>query len=265
MKPCAAKSLRNLAPLLVLGLLLSTGCASRALWRGEPGKPLTAESLHPWLDRYLAWRSLSTPVKLQIIIPGDKFTAKGHLLYINGESYEIGFVKPYNRLLGNFYITPGQLVYWDVRGFPRMYGSKDTVRMSELVPIGLPNWDPRDLLPFPVSGPRQGFQPDSTWHDGGATYVTGGSGDATYTLKLNADGTLAEEVVNRPGFDVIRKQYQRVKIFKSWPIATRVVCSNASGDSRFIWSLNGILIDAFEFHSGDKLSNPSKLEPSHVR
>jgi hypothetical protein len=252
--------------LAAVGLLFLTGCsAKRALWQGERNTTVTANSLHPWLDRSMAWRSLSSQIKLKISLHDSTVSAKGHLLFLTGEKYELGFVKPYNRILGTFYFTPTQLLYWDVHGFPKTFGVRDTVRLADLVPMTIPDWDPRDLLPFPVSGRSGGFQTDSVWHDGRTTTISGRCDQVGYTLIFDGDGKLTGETVQRPGREPLVKQYRSIRTLKGWPLATKVVCSDAANQIQFKWYLSGIQLEAVEFQPTMQHSLPSNSEPSHDR
>jgi hypothetical protein len=267
MKICGRNWRVNRAAWFILGFLfLINGCATqRALWQGERNAPVTAATLHPWLDRGTAWRSLSSEIKLKISAHDSSFSAKGHLLYLAGESYEIGFVKPYNRILGTFYFTPTQFLYWDVHGFPKVYTARDTVKLSDLIPLGLPNWDPRDLLPFPLSGRSGGFQPDSVWTDHGQTRIMGRTDESIYTLVFDADGKLSEEVALRHGRDPVYKRYQSIRTLKGWPISTKVTCRDAASQILFKWYLSGIQLETAEFQPTTNLSPPSNPDASHAR
>jgi uncharacterized protein YneR len=217
----------------------------------QPAKaPLSPEqALHTALDRYGDWISLSAGVKLRIRSQGEKIVARGHVLYIAGERYEIGFQKPYNQFIGTFYITPTQLSYFDTHDFPKTFNPEDSVDLSQLIPLVLPNWDPRDLLPFPVSGRTNGFQTDSIVTENGHSLVYGASQDVTYALTLDKEnGAVAQELVQRGGRDLMFKRYDKFKMLHGWPVATRVVCTDKTGSVSFTWSLSGIQLRARDFH-----------------
>ena len=206
---------------------------------------MDASSLEGFLGRWDAWGSLGARVKFRAVIGDSTFQARGHLLYLIGERYEVGFAKPYNQLLGNLYVTPEQIVYWDAAGKPQVFAAGENSNLSDLFPLALPNWDPRDLLPFPVSGRTSGFQVDSLWRKGGQAYVLGHSDDAEYRLTvLDAGGTVGEERVFRRDRDPIIKQYGRTHFINNWPLSRRVTCTDTAGTVSITWYLGGIVLDA---------------------
>jgi hypothetical protein len=243
--------------LALAGALLS-GCAARtALSPYRQSPQLATLALHAVLDRSEAWRSLSARVHLKVTVPGTRLRAKGHVLFLAGERFEVGFVRPYDRFIGNFYVTPSQFVYWDLNVSPTVYGSTDTLTLSRLIPADVPNWEPRDLLPFPISGRTGGFQPDSSWRRGTMIYVAGRSDGARHTLALSADdGRVLEEVIERAGRDVMVKRFSKFAQIRGWPLARHVVCSDSSGESAFNWALSGISLDAADFQP-DRLAADS--------
>jgi hypothetical protein len=213
------------------------------------------------LDRSAEWRSASATIKLKVAVGDTSVTAPGHLLYAGGEQYEVGFKEPYNRALGTFYVTPAQIVYWDTKRTPDIYPGDDTVSIAQLLPIRLPDWNPRDLLPFPISGRSAGFQTDSVWFESKHSHVTGTSGKVTSTMALGGpDGAVSREIVRRSGYEPVFKEYWRFRTYKGWPVATRVSCSNESGSVKLTWSLSGILLDADKLEY-DKYLSQSKSEP----
>jgi len=258
MKNCVARSSRKLGVVLVLAGALLSGCAARSVlgtYRQSP--QLATLALHAALDRSEAWRSLSASVQLKIVVPGTHVRAKGHVLFLAGERFEVGFVKPFDRFIGNFYVTPTQFVYWDLKVSPTVYGSTDTLTLSQLIPVVVPNWEPRDLLPFPVSGRTGGFQMDSSWRSGTTIYVSGRSDGARHTLALSAaDGRVLEESIERAGRDLMVKRFSKPAQIRFWPVARRVVCSDSSGQSTFTWTLSGIALDAVDFQP-DRLAEDS--------
>ena len=201
-------------------------------------------------------------MKLKIRVDNESVVARGHLLYMLGERYEIGFTKPYNRFLGNFYVTPEQVLYWDTHASPRVFSLKDTVALGQLIPLDLPDWDPRDMLPFPVSGRTGGFQTDSVWTEGRQTRVRGSSDNVAYVLTLSgARRVMTEERLYRTGRDLLIKRYDRVRRIHGWPVATRVTCSNEDGSIRFTWSLGRVSLDAEEYSSHGSTSGSQAAEP----
>lgn len=259
MKPCVAKRLSKYCVAACIGLLLLSGCASQRAMRGAsaPSDPMI--SLAAYLDRWASWRSLNAELKLSVKTRDTGVSAKGHLIYLNGERYEIGFAKPYNRFLGTFYVTPTQLLYWDTMDSPTIFGLEDTARIDQMIPIMLPNWDPRDLLPFPISGRTAGFQPDSVWTMNGNQYISGSADNVHYQLTFSGKGRVEEETVRRDGRDPVVKRYRRIKMIKGWPVSTSVVCSDTSRESSFKWSLSGVSLDAEEYRRYESKSDSSGL------
>lgn len=237
------------------------GCASAS--RFHTAGPVSATSLGAYLDRWDSWISLSTQVKLRAEVDGSAFQARGRLLYLIGERYELGFTKPYNLVLGNLYMTPTQLVYWNSAGKPHVFGAGEPMDLGEFMPVGLPNWDPRDLLPFPVGGRSGGFQVDTLWHDGQRSWIIGRSEDAEYRFTLdNRTGHVTTERVNRNGRDPVVKRYQRVRRFDGWPIARRVVCSDTTGGVSVTWRLGEIALDAERrMPQSEAAQEPSGVQP----
>jgi hypothetical protein len=231
---------------LLIALVLS-GCGAQNALRKKPTQPLSPEAaLHISLDRFEHWTSLFASLKLRFAIHDTTFTARGHLMYLAGERYEVGFEKPYNRFIGTFYVTPSQLIYFDTHSIPTTYTLQDTVMLSRMIPMGVPNWDPRDILPFPVSGRSSGFQTDSVQTEAdGRALVYGNGDDVSYVLTLDTQkGTVSNEQVQRGGRDLLLKKYERIKTVQGWPVATRVTCSNPTGDVTFTWSFSDIQLKA---------------------
>jgi hypothetical protein len=264
MKPCGGNLRRKLFTLMLLVGLVA-GCAgSSLLSRPAPPPAAPADVLHMYLDRADSWRSLSSMMKLKIRIDNESLVARGHLLYLLGERFEVGFTKPFNRFLGNFYVTPDQLLYWDAHAKPRVFTPRDTVALGDLIPLNLPHWDPRDVLPFPMSGRTSGFQTDSVWTVDKSTFVRGVSGNATYIFTLSgSQKILTEERLYRQGCDPLIKRFDRIHRLHGWPVAARVTCSNDSKSVRFIWSLNRISLDAEEYSTHGSTSGSDTTEPGH--
>lgn len=245
MNKFSRSSVNNLAGLLLCVTVLALGCASANRWTSRDSKALDATALDGFLGRWEGWGSLGARVKFKAVLGDSTFQARGHLLYLIGERYEIGFAKPYNRLLGNLYVTPEHIVYWNASGKPQVFAAGENSTLSDLFPLALPHWDPRDLLPFPVSGRTSGFQVDSLWQAGGRLFVYGHSDDAEYRLTVvDAGGTVAEERVFRQGRDPIMKRYSRNRFINSWPLSRRVTCADTTGSVSITWQLGGVILDA---------------------
>jgi hypothetical protein len=243
--------------LFFASLMLFSGCAAnRHLQRLDGQKWKSEDIVARYLNRWSDWKSLKSHLKVTLSTGDSTFSAKGHLFYLLGERYEIGFAPPYNTVLGTLYLTPEQIVYWDLQISPRVYGIKDTVILSELFPIRMPNWDPRDMLPLPVGGRNGGFQTDSVWYEGPIAKVKGTLGSATYILDLSQeDGIVLREKVLREGRDPIFKDYSGTRSYSSWPISKRVVCQDSTGAFRIAWSLSGISLESIPFRSTIEKTN----------
>ncbi len=233
----------------VLQLFL-LGCAAGSKFqRPVDDQALAADALHRYLDRWVGWRSLTASVRFTLSTGDTTVTAKGHILYLLGERFELGFVKPYNRFLGNFYITPSQFVYWDVGATPHAFSAQDTVNLGQLIPIPVPNWDPRDLLPFPVSGRTGGFQPDSMRSEGKSLVIYGVGDGAAYRLNISkSTGLIEQEWVSRAGHEPMLKKYSKTRTMSGWPVAVRVTCTDESGEFALDWSLKGVSLEAEPYH-----------------
>ncbi len=226
------------------------GCAAGSKFqRPVDDQALATDALHRYLDRWVGWRSLTASVRLTVSTGDTTVTAKGHILYLLGERFELGFVKPYNRFLGNFYVTPTQFVYWDVGSTPHAFTPQDTVSIAELISIPVPNWDPRDLLPFPVSGRSGGFQPDSMHTEGDFLALYGVGDDAAYRLYISkATGRIEQEWVSRAGHEPMLKKYGKTRTLNGWPVTVRVTCADESGEFAMDWSLKGVALEAEPYH-----------------
>lgn len=259
MRRCVRNLNLSISLIFLLAALLLSGCTAGGVLRLHRQDPqFTALALHSVLDRWDQWRSMTAQVKLKINVPDAKVRAKGHVIFLTGERYEVGFVKPYDRFIGNFYVTPQQFVYWDLKVSPLVFGLDDSLSLSRMIPATVPNWDPRDLLPFPVSGRVGGFQPDSGWRRDNACYVSGLSNGARHTLKISADdGRIIEEIIERKNRDAIVKTYSKYLQRRNWPLARRVTCADPASQSTFTWTLSDIALDAEEFRPALFLADTS--------
>jgi hypothetical protein len=231
----------------------------------KPGEqPIaTREILSRYLDRSGAWQSFSSRVKIKIEIGDSSFSAKGILFYISPEKYSLSFGSPYNQVLGDVYVTSQQLLYWGNGKSQILFSASDTVHIPELIPIAFPDWDPRDLLPFPISGRTTGFQVINEGTDSlGKLRIHGECGPALHDLLLDADlGTISEESVTRHGTDSVHKTYKKNYSIQGWPISARVICTDTSGRVRLTWVLSDIDLKGPDFLSGSE--ETSHLLPRH--
>ncbi|RPH95329.1 hypothetical protein EHM69_04635 [candidate division KSB1 bacterium] len=238
------------------------GCAAgHALRNAGSDSDYAETALHAYLDRLDMWRSMSTKIKLHVVTNEARFRARGHLLYLTGERYEVGFVKPYDRLLGNFYITPDQVIYWDLTISPRTFNVEEPPDLKELIPVGLSNWNIRDLLPFPVGGRSGGLRVDSIWNHDGRVFVSAFCDSAQHILTLSGRGGYIEsERIQRPGHDVMLKQYGKYHNYHGWPIPHKTICMDSTATIRLTWTLSDMELDAIEFTYDPY--QPSHAEPS---
>jgi hypothetical protein len=239
------------------------GCSSSNQLIKSGDYPVTnQEILSRYLDRSGGWQSFSSRVKMKLEIGDSSFAAKGILFYISPEKYSLSFGSPYNQVLGDVYVTPEQLLYWGNGKSQVIFTASDTVHIAELMPFALPDWDPRDLLPFPVSGRISGFQVTSEDKDSlGRPWLHGECGPAQHDLMLNPEtGTIVEESVSRNGADTVHKVYKRNRVINGWPIPARVICSDSSGRIRLTWVLSDIDLKGSEYKPGS--AEISQLLPS---
>jgi hypothetical protein len=224
--------------------VLLVGCAAGGRFRRPTDeREFTADVLHRYLDRWVGWQSLTSQIKVTVNAGDTTVSARGNLIYLLGERYQLGFRRPYDRFLGNFYVTPEQTIYWDVHGTPRAYSAHDTVTLAQLLPLQVPDWDPRDLLPFPVSGRSSGLQPDSSWKEGGQLWISAIGNGVSYLLRVSrSTGFVEQEWVSRTGRDPLLKTYRRTKTVNGWPIPMRVVCADTTGRFSMIWSMSGVVL-----------------------
>ncbi len=248
---------------LLVVIVLSGCAASHSVSRSTASDRPTEASLHGFLDRWDLWNSYAAHMKLKLSVNDSTFKARGHILYLVGERYEVGFAKPYNQLLGNLYISPDQVVYWGANSSPAVYTANDTICLTDIFQTTAPNWNPRDLLPFPVAGRSAGFQVDSL-DSGKDLLVHGHSDDASYSLTItHRSGSVSTERIKRNGYDPVIKYYSRYQWINGWPLARRIVCQDTSGSVTLIWYLSDIALDAAPQILGDAIGNESTTGTSH--
>lgn len=219
------------------------GCASSLTRISTQEQPVTSnELLSRYLDRSGIWESMSCFVKVRLQVGDTTLAAKGTLLYMSPEKYSLSFAKPYNQVIGDIYVTPTQLMYWGNGQTKLFFTDKDTVRIPELVPLSFPAWDPRDLLPMPVSGRTAGFQVMQEFQDSlNQPWIEGECGSASHLLKVDpAKAIIDYEQVVRNGVAPIQKMYSKYYSFHGWPIPTRVICKDETGRVKLTWSISNI-------------------------
>jgi hypothetical protein len=254
-----------LSALLVIALsLCSAGCASTRYFRQAGVSDWTVgQVLHRSLDRWVGWRSLYAEFKLTVTSGDTTATTRGHLIYLMGERIEFGFHKPWNKFIGAFYVLPDRTLYWGTSSVPAVYGLSERVELARLMPLPFADWDPRDILPFPISGRTGGLQPDSVWVEGTDSIVRASAPGVMHWLALNTTKGLVEsEVVQRAEREIVYKEYRRFTTVNGWPIPSRVSCADSSGRHRVDWSLSKIKLDAQPYVLDDPLETFSSPPPS---
>ncbi|MBU0692117.1 hypothetical protein KKH18_09945 [bacterium] len=234
---------------LLLCLLLA-GCMSPYKRVSTHEEPMAdAQLLSRFLDRSGSWESFSCRVKVRLEIGDTTVSAKGTLLYMSPEKYSLSFVKPYHQVIGDIYVTASQLLYWGNGKTKYYYSAVDTVHIPELIPMAFPDWDPRDLLPFPVSGRTAGFQVISEQQDSiGQHWIHGDCGSARHDLRVDPfTGVIRFEQVVRNATDPVRKFYDKYYSIQGWPIPARVTCEDTSGRVRMTWSISQIDLKSPDF------------------
>jgi hypothetical protein len=229
---------------LVAALALGSGCASRAVLQMPSAPQGSVEPiLHGFLDRSDKWLSLGARVKLKLTIRGEKGKARGYVLYIGGERYKVGFADPYRHLLGDFYVTPTEVIYWDARGVARTLTIRDTTRLENLIPLSLPNWDPRDLLPFVSGGRTGGLQVDSMQRQGDeiSAYASDELSSHVFVMDQRTSSP-KQEWIRRPGRELMIKRFSKISRQNGWPIPTRIICSDSLNTTTLEWTLSDLVL-----------------------
>lgn len=249
--------------LIVIAALLC-GCASIGVLRLRQGESRAPElALRDVLDRAELWANFGSRTRISIRWNGKRVSTRGHVLYLMGERYEIGFRQAHGSQIGTLYITPAQTIYWDDMSRARVFGVRDTSTLRDLLQLELPNWDPRDLLPFPVSGRSGGFQVDSIVYDRGDAIVYGTADHVRHVLRMTGPRRLiTEERVERPGRAPLIKSYSRVLMVSGWPIARRVCCRDDTGAAALNWSMTDIVLKAGAPHAAESRA-PVNSNPPH--
>ena len=226
------------------------GCAASTRFHAPAdNKDLAADVLHRYLDRWVGWQSLTSRVKITVSNGDTTVSARGHLVYMLGERFELGFERPYNRFLGNLYVTPDQTIYWNLNSVPQVLTTKDTTTLASLVRINVPNWDPRDLLPFPMSGRTSGLQPDSAWREDNRLRITATSEGVAYRMDVSmTSGCVEREWISRTGRAPLLKIYRRTRDINGWPVPVRVTCTDSTGRFSISWSLREVFLKSEPFN-----------------
>ncbi len=246
MKACGANLARSIATPLFLVLLLLNGCASRSLLQPpQDGRWSAAEILHLHLDRSLAWESLFAPLKVTIEMKESRWSAVGSLQYLQGERIGLQFRQPYRSFVGDFFLTPEEFIYWPPFSSPQVTHDMDTLQLGRLFALDLPNWDLRDLMPFPL-GERTGSFRLDTAITSGDMYTLQGRTDATqHQLIASARrGEILQERVERSGREPLVKTFRHYVVRKGWLIPTEVTCTTEDNRFCLIWKMDKPILRA---------------------
>jgi hypothetical protein len=226
-------------PGVLLFLSLALGCASHVALQAPEGNRWKAEQiLKLHIDRSSAWESLFAALKVTVEMNESHWTASGSFQYLEGERIGIQFRQPYRFVLGDFFLTPSEFVYWGPLVAPQMIRDLDTLHLSSLLPLELPNWDLRDLIPFPLGGRTGAFRLD-TVEVSGDTYVLYGRTDgAIHRLTASARrGEILRERVEHDGREPLVKIFRRYEICEGWLVPTEVTCTTEDERVSLTWKM----------------------------
>ncbi|MFH1011319.1 MAG: hypothetical protein V1784_08810 [bacterium] len=231
--------------IFLLAFLLS-GCASRSVLRAPEGGRWSAEEiLRLHLDRSVAWESLFAPVKVTIEVNEDHWSAAGSFQYLQGERIGLQFRQPYRSVLGDFFLTPREFVYWPPFSSPQVIDDMNTLDLAKLFPLKVPNWDLRDLIPFPLGGRTGAFQLDTVMTSGDRYVLRGRTEVAHYELVASARrGEILQERVERAGRESLTKTFRHYVVRSGWLVPTEVACETDDGRFRLIWKMEKPILRA---------------------
>ena len=224
---------------LLLPLFFLTGCVSHLLLQAPNGHRWTPEEIiHLYLDRSTAWESLFAAMKVKLEVGDNRWSAAGSFQYQAGEQISFQFRKPYQFVLGDVFLTPKRLVYWPPFSTPQVFEKFDSLNLVDFFPLELPNWDMRDVMPFPFGARSSGFQLDTVITSKDTYLLDGRSANAEHTLVASAiRGEILTERIERDGREPLLKTYRKYTICKGWLVATEVKCETEKRDVSLTWRL----------------------------
>lgn len=228
----------------ILGLAFSffflVGCASRALLKAPEGGRWTAEEiLHLHLDRSVAWESLFAALKVTLQVEDDRFSASGSFQYLAGERMGFQFRRPFRFVVGDFFLTPTEFIYWTPFASPLVIANLDTLHLAQLFPLDLPNWDLRDIMPFPLGGRSGGFQLDTVMISGDTYILCGRTETADHRLVASARrAEILREEVKRDGREPLIKTFRKYEMLQGWLVPVEVTCSTEDLRVCLIWKFH---------------------------
>jgi hypothetical protein len=216
---------------LTIGLSLLTGCASRAVLRAPEGGRWSP-------DRSVAWESLFAALNVTLRVDDNYYSASGSFQYLSGERMGFQFRRPYRFILGDIFLTPTEFIYWAPFSSPQVITNLDSLHVAKLFPLDLPDWDLRDVMPFPLGSRSGGFQLDTAVASSD-TYVLSGRSEAT-THRLLASarrGEILREKVERDGREVLIKTFRRYEVHDGWLVPVEVTCSTEDARVCLTWKI----------------------------
>jgi hypothetical protein len=224
---------------LLLPLFFLTGCASRAVLQAPDGNRCTAEDvIHLHIDRSSAWESLFAAMKVKLEVGDNRWSASGSLQYQVGEQISFQFRKPYRLVLGDVFLTPTRLVYWPPFSTPQVFEEFDSLSLVDFFPLELPDWDVRDIMPFPFGARSSGFQLDTVITSGETYLLNGRSANARHFLVASAiRGEILTERIEREGREPLLKTYRKYVIREDWLVPTEVQCETEESGISLTWKL----------------------------
>jgi hypothetical protein len=237
---------RTAAAFFLCACLLLSGCASRVLLQPpQDGRWTANEILHLHLDRSVAWQSLFAPVKMTVEMNQHRWSVVGSLQYLQGERIGLQFRQPYREAVGDFFLTPEEFIYWPPFSSPQVIQDMDTLQIGRLFALNLPNWDLRDVIPFPFGERSSGFQLDTVISSGDMYTLEGRSEETEHQLIASArGGEILQERVERSGRESLVKTFRHYVARQGWLVPTEVVCQ--TDDNRFCltWKIKEPVLQA---------------------
>jgi hypothetical protein len=224
---------------VTIGLFLLTGCASRVALRAPQGERWSPEQiLHLHLDRSVAWESLFATLSVTLQVKDDSYSASGSFQYLSGERMGFQFRRPYRFVLGDIFLTPTEFIYWAPFSSPQVITNLDTLHVARFFPFDLPDWDLRDVMPFPLGSRSGGFQLDTAVASSDMYVLSGHSGGAAHRLVASAcRAEILREKVERDGREVLIKTFRKYEVHDGWLVPVEVTCSTEDARVSLTWKI----------------------------
>jgi len=224
---------------ITTALFLLTGCASRVVLRAPQGGRWSPEQiLRLHLDRSVAWESLFATLSVTLQVEDDSYSASGSFQYLSGERMGFQFRRPYRFVLGDLFLTPTEFIYWAPFSSPQVITNLDTLHVARLFPLDLPDWDLRDIMPFPLGSRSGGFQLDTAVASSDMYILSGHSGGAAHRLVASARrAEILREKVERDGREVLIKTFRKYEVHDGWLVPVEVTCSTEDARVCLTWKI----------------------------